>query len=951
MMRITRRFGLIVLSLVALGATGFARAACPGATIAAPGNCLYAAGFSTVGGDLVTATQRVLASNMDPFQRQGAEADLAYWKDTADAGLTAGKNFRDGLLLTGATANDGTDRGKMLNDPRLNYQSLGFHLLDNLPNAEASLLSARDAYAYLLYRHYPSDDSARANLLDTIKTLANIYLMIADEFLIDALEWRFSSDILNMDGKLDEQIGLLQSAQGYYQKAIDVFVSGFSPAVGTNLWVSSQFDDAVFSLFDTTVERLSMTLRELSSKRLVRQMAPDPAQDWTAARKDALTALKSANTATYLTAAAIAKTQGEVFDTAGGGGVIAGALAALRNQANALILGLNPLGYDKRYVPMLDFDPLHSLATSGVADTRTAEATLTDEKRLFDSQQNALEQQLNALIDRYVQSLTALTGCKQPSVFTDPTQSQALIDCTGAAGPDLFACRLAMSSTDFETCLAGKTTGTLAQRHRQVLTAHTRLAEAMRQRDNYFARIDIENQRAGAQIGIKRSFAGAQAVTLDHYYSELKKARTITDTEQKTTKRERKNGKWVITAVTRDHMTTTSFAISDGKLGLEAAKERELLEKSTDYEIQGINADSAATVKNLLLSAAAAEDAIQLAVQQKSSAIADFDNVLQEKENLWQLYQRGLKQLNDAAERSAPSRIIMSAAAIDLSRHLNNTTRYIYLAAKALEYQHLQPLTSEYRDLFRAQTADDLGDVLGSLKAKATTGCAWGNVAHRTVMISLAKHILGLTNGYLDPDGDGMTTDGKTVVQARKELLQAYIHQNKNLKGNFEFSFIIPEGAPYFSGFNWFNQKLWAGQAPTGCDAFGNSQLGVAVNVVTSQTGKINPLVRLKQAGHSTLRDAAGQFFEYIPVNDRYFVISDEWQASYKDYRERTWSAFFNTDPATQSGERWTDAFKGRSIVSPGWDMELIDGDLSDAQKMDLSKITDVSIYMDIIGE
>lgn len=958
MMKTMRRFGLIVLSLVALGTTEIVRAACPGATIETPGNCLYAGGFSAVGGDLLTASQRVLASNMDPFQRQATEADLAYWKKAADDGLTAGKTFRDGLLLIGATPNDGTARGRLLNDPKLNYQSVG--LLTNLAGIEAGLLSARDTYAYLLYRGYPDAATARANLLDTIKTLANLYLMIADEFLIDALEWRFSADTLNVDQKLDEQITLLQSAQDYYQKAIGVFVYGFSPAVGTNIYVSASFDDAVFSLFNIGVERLSLALRELSSKQLVRQMAPDANEDWAAARGASLATLKGVSTTAYLLTGAIAKTQGATFDAVGGGSSIVGALSALRKQGNIYNQGLNPLGYDNRYAPMQDFSALYSVAAGGLNAAKGAKADFDSESRAFDSNQEALRQQVNALISQYVTSLAALTGCAEPTDFDDPQQIESFLVCTGESGGDLFDCRLAQRSGAFETCVGTKSTaGVLAQKYRDTMAAQIRLNAARLGRDNVLTRIDLANEKANRQVTLKRRQTGAQTRQLNDYYRELKGARTVTDTATITTNRkwDSTNKHWDKSTKEKDHKTSTTFNVSDDTLQIRQSNEQALLEITTDFEIQQVNLETAYVIKDLLLSAAEAEIEVQLAVQQKNSAIADFDNSLQEKENLWQLYQRALNQLSYYTERSAPLRILKSQATIVLADRINYTAHYAYLAAKALEYQHLMPLVDEpvgggrlrITDLFKAQTTSDLEAFLLKLNALGTTQCPWGTFDPQYQVISLAYHILGLTDRYLDPDGDGQATPGKSIAQARREAVQGFIIANVNAAGHLHFPFTIAENASFLASSHQYNLKLWSGPAPSSCDPLVTPVLGTAINIISTQSGNFKPKMRLRQTGHSSLRNGFGEVVSYIPISNFHFLF--EGGGDFVPYKEAEFVAYTNaTDPRTQSGGAWTGGFKGRSISASNWEVELFDWNVV-YPATDLSKITDIQIHMDTIGE
>jgi hypothetical protein len=172
--------------------------------------CLVNDGFSSIAGDVEGASQELLATNMYPFPQRDTWIETYYQQ--AIEYLDDGKTYRESLLLLGGVPGDGSPIGSMLADPNLNYESAGLlegpaAAVSGLAAAVSGLETARDTFAIALYRGHPDEATAKTNLLDTLKTLASIYLIIGDEYLTDALEWRFSSDTLGLDEKLDEQIG------------------------------------------------------------------------------------------------------------------------------------------------------------------------------------------------------------------------------------------------------------------------------------------------------------------------------------------------------------------------------------------------------------------------------------------------------------------------------------------------------------------------------------------------------------------------------------------------------------------------------------------------------------------------------------------------------------------------------------------------------------------------
>lgn|GEM_PF-2059850 len=933
---------------------GRAAADCPGAVTQSAGYCLYYADFSAVGKDIRRGNYQVLGANMFPYPETSGVGELAYWREEALADLKAGKEYRDSLLLIGVTPTDDTPLGRLLNHPELNYETAG--LLSGFAAQEAGLIQARDTFAYHLYRNYPDEATAKENLLDTVKALANMYLMIADEFLVDALEWRFSEGTVGADPMLDQQIELLEKARIYYERAVEAFVSGFSPAVGTNIYISDYFDDSVYSLFNLSVERLGLALREKSSRQLVRLMAPDPMQQWSDAWRQATETLKSDTVSTYLATAAIAQKRGAGFDDAGEGSTLIGALNALRKQGNIYNQRLNPLGYDNRYVPALNFDNLYALATGNLSAANAAKAQFENEKRLFDANREALDAQLGSLRSQYMANLGAFTGCPIPANPDHPDERLQFIICAGEAGGDLFDCRLDMGVDEFNSCVNNvKTKGSLASKYRNLMDAQLGLNMARLRRDNYLKQIDYENERANRLIQIKKDAVSAHVTLLDNYLPKLKAARTIIDTESRNSGRKWENGKWVKTEKKRDHETSESFKIKDESLDIQTDKEKELLELSTNYEIQQINTDTAYKIKNLLLSEAEAELAIQLAAQQKNSALADFDNLLQEKENLWLLYQRALNQLGYFDAKAAPLRVLRSQAAIELSETMNYTAHYAYLAAKALEYQYVKSLVDvpvasgrlRLTDLFKAQTPSDLSDFLLKLSAINTTECPWGTFNPQYQTISLAYHLLGLTDSYLDPDGDGVA-DGKTVEQARRERLQAFISEHINAQGHLQFAFTLAENASYLSSSVLYNVKMWTGAPPAACDSLPTPVTGTTVSILTNQTQTIRPKARLKQTGHSSLKDGSGVFHEYIPVYDFHFLL--EGTGEYLPSTEAEIISFIGDAREDGRYGTWTGKFKGKSISSPNWEIEIFDWNALYG-KTDFGKLTDVRLHIDTIAE
>jgi hypothetical protein len=919
----TQAIGVLVGVILMTGPVGRLYAACAGTAQQSANFCLYQSGQGTVGGNIQSSSYKLLATNAYPYQTRSSAGELTYWRKEALADLAAGEAYRSSLMLLDASLTDGSARARMLKDRTLNYQDVG--LLKPFGTREAGLIQARDTFAYHLYLGYSDQDLVKLNLLDTVRTLANLYVMVADEFLVDALEWRFPADTVGVDAQLDKQIELLTNAQSYYEHAVAAFVSGFSPAVGTNIYISDYFDSSVDDLFNLAVQRLSLALREKSSRQLVRQMAPDSEQ-WSEAWKQTSESLKSGALSIYLTSAARAARKGANFDNSAS--ALAAALNTLRKQGNIYNQQLNPLGYDNRYIPATDFERLHGTASGELTRAVELENAFKTENREFDYIQSKLETHWNTLAQGYIQTLAVSTGCTAPNPLTDKTQLNSFNICTGEAGTDLFDCRLGVSQEEFDNCVsAKKTKGILASKYSNIMDAQIRLNAAILHRENILKSIEYENEAANQLIEIQNLSASATTAKMNEYLPKLRNAVKIVNTTINDSGLVWDGKKWIKKSKPRDHKTEKSFAIRDDELALNTQRENELREITLNFQIQQINLDTQTKVKNLLLNEAEAEIELQLAVHQKNSAIAEFDSALQEKENLWNLYQQALAQADPVAAQVAPARILRSQSAIALSEALNSTAHYAYLAAKALEYRHVTSLEKmptvtglSLRDVFKAQTTADLSKFISNLSNANQNQCPWGAFSLKKRNISIRDHVLGF---------GGDTT-----------RFQGFISDHINAKGNIQFSFSISEDAPFLMYFGLYNVKIWEGPFPPSC---GSSEVakGTAVQITGTGLSGISPMITLKKTGHSSLRDPYGQINQYIPVYDSHFLFESK-----GDYIPSTSDlmAAFTRDPRTDTtaiGD-WSPAFKGGSISSSDWEVTVHQGTTN------FTAIEDIWLYFDV---
>lgn len=955
--------GHLIVSLAVLIIAGvtfapLAQAEAGFSNMSSAGFRIVSGGMSSLGGAVTSSDSKLLATSMNYYEARPASSDLEFYHKRALSDLSAGVAFRkDNLLLINANPLGSSPQSKMIQNPNLNYETAG--LLEGYADIEARLISARDTFAYDLYKKYPDETTAGTNLLETIRLLATMDIMIADEFLIDAVEFRFSyssSALGFLDERLDEQIVLLHKAMLYYQKALDAFAYGFSSNDGSKYYVASDLTDAEFGLFNLALERMSMAVRERTSKIFIRSISPDAALQWKTARQTAFNDLKVQTTATYLTAVAM----GESLSRPGADRIQSG-FTALQRQGAYFLHNLNPLGYDNRYIPTSDFAELFKLAKFTHLDAASkAQATFEQQRREFDANSQALTAEINSLNRQYIANLASFTGCPAPLDPLNTTQVETFLDCTGNAGGDLLYCPATDDAATFEACLAANTTtrGVLAHKWRAVMQTHTALNRARLTRQAAYDSIKNENEKTGKLVELMRISVNTQLEKLDEFLENIK--RREVDTTVKTTVRSKVNGRWTKKEVEKTHTTTEIFTVKDTKQQLDIQLEKDNLLIQSDFEIKSINLASAERIKELMVNAAVAEQDLELAVQAKNTAVADFDNTMNEKETQWILYDTGRDQLKyyTDPDRYATLRILKSQAAIDLSNKLNQTAHYAYLAAKALEYQSLSPLIDEpvagsrlrITDVFKAQTAGDLEKFINGLESVSTQSCPWGTFDRQEHTISLALHILGLTDGYLDPDGDGLAADGKVVADARREQVQTFITRHLSSDGSLRFKFSISEENQYLGISGSYNLKIWNGPAPDLCRPLNSDHIprGTTVSIISTQGAQFRPRVRLSRTGPSSFRDSQGGIREYVPVYNYNFLF--EGGGEYLPVKEVEFIPFIKVDPRLESGTgSWTGAFFGTGITSSEWEIKVFDWN-SVYTKTDFNKITDIQFYFDTLG-
>lgn len=279
-----------------------------------------------------------------------------------------------------------------------------------------------------------------------------------------------------------------------------------------------------------------------------------------------------------------------------------------------------------------------------------------------------------------------------------------------------------------------------------------------------------------------------------------------------------------------------------------------------------LNANSAATIKTLLLQTA------ELAIE-KRLAFEEFNRLLSEHNDLYDQYSHFLNlraqasaDLVDSNLANPAFRILRDQTTVEAARSIDVAAQFAYLTAKALESEFLIRYPNLH-DIFKARTADDVDNFLNGLEAFRVAIGSPGERNRFPYRISVVKDLFGLSDENLDPNG---TLTPSERARLRFAGFQAILQRNKitdTVSGQV-IGFDLPFATTLLNN-KLFTPNVWNNRiAGVGLPADVPNTQGIAINVLTRQFGDIGaPEVQLTHDGHASYRTVNGALVEYVPEN------------------------------------------------------------------------------------
>ncbi|MCP4541744.1 MAG: hypothetical protein GY832_31820 [Chloroflexi bacterium] len=865
-----------------------------------------------------------------------ARQDYVNVYNEADGLLTGGINFRYDTLTIAPTAETITDALKNYSDfigaaetfdkfcsdyDRVDAQ--GYCPEDD--DIRNELVRARELFAFLSLAEpadiiipfggqgdVPVRQLGRDGVLAATREIANVHLIFGNEFLVDALDYRFSAGALpSANLIIQTEIDQLNAALQQFTLSVDVLAHAFNADFGgpSGIYIGDYFTEDEFDLFGIVSERMVMTMDEIANR--YRQLGND---------EMAMAIYGQGSTAQYVQALALANKALERdadFLNHGGWEMMTN-LGRLRAMSRAVHDGLNPFGFRDAYVPLQSYEELADLTRNQLLrDASEDEAEARTAQRDFDHNATALDTELQNLRLTYNNQLLELCG---------------------------------ETADDFYTC----DSGLMKQNYWAMLMAHRRIELAAQRVAHIPSQIQIEQDRAGQVIEISIQ-QGEKLAAISYAIGVRNSYRETTSIVDSTTDEWHagvevsagyqvgvKSGPFASVTASAGYSHSRSKTTSISKVWDPAAKEigklnglRDVQQAATQAEITGANSN--ATIRNLLLQQADLMIEHDLAIDEFNRLSDEHNHLVEKYRNLLNLRIKAQENLIDSYLNNPAYRILRDTWTVEAARSHALAAQFAYLTDKALEYEYLTPIPF-MDDIFMARSADDIDNFLNELEIwRFAISDPLGLYSYN---ISIAQDLLGLSDENLDPNSE-LTPSER--AQLRYELFQEYLQQH-TITDTVEFQFVTSlEDNNIFSSNIWNNRIAGVGLPP---DVPGAE--GVSINILTRQLGDAGtPLITLRHAGgYATYRTRGDEIVKYEPGNAR--LVGYQIPVDVEINGNARTAAIVCGVNGNQQGTPNSQLFN-LSVATSDWTLTI---DLTDAfnQDLDISYIEDIEIIMDTIG-
>ncbi|MBN2001920.1 MAG: hypothetical protein JXA21_01080 [Anaerolineae bacterium] len=717
-------------------------------------------------------------------------------------------------------------------------------------------------------------DAGRQGMLATLRELAYDHLIFGNEFLIDATDTRYgAAQIPDAETVIYQELAELEQALQQFNLAMDVASYAFSTPLAGAIREGGIGEDhggdyftaLEFEVFGVASSRTVATLLAMAERRL--KLGQE---------SQALDLYNQAYMVQYFHAQALAQMarQTGADYLINGSWEIYNNMAETRNAAQKVVSGVDVFGFPSDYAPLQSYAELREMVVGPAGNTgllgvaRDLEIQSRTAQRDYDEDQDAVAAELDSLIAEYDDALFELCG-------EDPERP-------GSGEPSLTTCE----------------GGLVEQNWSDIFAADKRAGLAVRRAANIIEQIKIEQERAGKVIQVtfstgekmaayELSIGALEAVkfTGSSVASSETQLQAGIETGVKIYERAEIGVDTEVTNWTTGGVKFTALAgiehSTEAKLGFlqtlawtsqmgvefdnsalpiaEINGAKALREAEAAATIEGAN--SAATVKNLLLQQSELLIETEIAVEELNKLMAEHNQLSTRRTRL--LNRRGVAvsgAIQANAQRNGPAyRVMADALTVQADEAFALAAQFAYLAAKAVEYEMVSPYPA-IGDIFTARSANDVYAFMNALHVYYQAPVIENNPYPYT--LSIAKDLLGLTDQNIDPTG--LLTPGERA-EIRYAGFQQFLWEQVDVDGNLEFRFTTSLDLRRSATQYMFSPNIW-GNRIAGVGSPLPASQGVGVNIRTRQVTDVGvPEVRLTHGGQASYRNPTGAVVHFDP--------------------------------------------------------------------------------------
>jgi hypothetical protein len=817
----------------------------------------------------------------------------------------------------------------------------------------------------------------REGILEITREIAHIHITFGNEFLVDAIDYRFGGLGLTAERLFAEEFGLLTEAQNQFDLASRVLLDSFNANIGwpNKIFVADMFTPHEFEVFAIATESLVTALDQQTIRH--RQQRNDGR---------ALGIYQDAFITSYLQSAALAQNVTERCNekvdklqpaaevreesinqciedyTATGGPLLLSSLELLRNRSQIILNGINPFGFTDKYVPLQTYDAISQQAQQFLSIAAQDEGNAFHATRDFDQLATTLRDRLQDIAVTY---------------------DTPLLQICGTSSDDM--------SGRFETCMnnyncdvatLANSPGELKQNYCSLVAAEANIDLIDQQISNLTKTIEIEINRITGTITLTLEGAEQQgAIEIAKGIEESTRTTHATVKSKSSTRswgnrnsvRAECSGRFdfnlldwsagcggSVTAegyynfdwANADIKSTSTIVDDDAEKLAELTKEAILKNAEIQVRMEQNNRD--ARIFTWLLEEAT------LAIN-KRAATAEYNRLIARHNHLTQQYHHW-KNLRAMAEQNEVEsylnnpiyRILREDLTIQASLTFRVAAQYAYLAAKALEYEFLIPLDGTYDikaaifkpnidHIFRARTTIQVQTFLDSLETYRNR----------------KKEELGVYGRHATPYAISIKEDVFLLGEDDRDSFSAALQKYYDAGTNVLRIPFVTTLAQFDTNLLW-NHRIAPinGDPNLGCS---NDCNGLAVSIEYSGGHAGRPLVRLEHGGVETFLDRNGNIVEYSPGNvgnvinelmvdySRSISMPNPIGGTGDKLRAATVTAGINCDPLNMQtcGSRATAELFNLSPAASAWYL-IIDFSQPSNNNLRLDRIDNIIIYMDV---